>query len=826
MLRLTPLLLILPACGGVIDSPTPDVCPGLVVSPDVLEWRDVLLDSAEPLRLTVSLPCDEVPDVRVRDLRIDGDPVFAIVRTPDSVPAGGSVPVNVRYEPTDYGPHAASLVLDTDDGEVRVSLVGRPDPDQDGDGVDAIAAGGEDCDDTDPTRGAPTDEVTNLVDDDCDGFVDEHAVRAGDVLIAELMLRPQEARAELGQWIEVRNTSDRDIDLLNWELDGPAGTLRVSGSTVVRTGDVAVLGVEPDSAVNGGIDIDGVLTGAGSPLAQRDWSLTLSVDGMVVADLERQLWPDPFGASISLDPIVDDAFRATLVEYWCPAFTRLPSGDVGTPGTTNDRCPDVDHDGDGRTVVQGDCDDDDPTVAPGKIELWDGKDNNCSGIVDLMRAADIDKGHVDGVTGTRMGGEGEVGMGDLDGDGQVEFYLGHTATADYTVYVIHEGDLRGGSALVTDTAFHAWKHDEGGTLGGAARNLGDVDGDGDDDLVLVTRGSSASSDLAWVADTLPAAARIPAGRADMQAVITSGREAGYAYRVNGAVIDLDLDGDGTDDPVIVDSNYEAEGDYYANGRVYVLDMDGVSGEVTAPDQAEAVWTGAPKAGLGRRPSGGDVDDDGYDDLFLRDDDPNYVLESLSLHVVYGGSTLPADGAIGSAADLTITNLTPRGYSRLGAVNGSLLADVDDDGDTDLVVSDPFDERVYVFRNAARLSGTLDAQADFDVEVVGRLQFGQDLTTGDLDGDGRAELIIGAPETTASSWGAVYVFGPDLFIKDGKILTGQANAILNGASSADRFGQAIFAADLGGEPTDDLVVSASHHDLYGWGRLWLFERDAP
>jgi len=56
-----------------------------------------------------------------------------------------------------------------------------------------------------------------------------------------------------------------------------------------------------------------------------------------------------------------------------------------------------DCDGDGVSAYGGDCDDADPTVAPGKRELCDGKDNDCDGLVDE-----------------------DVSLADQDGDGVID----------------------------------------------------------------------------------------------------------------------------------------------------------------------------------------------------------------------------------------------------------------------------------------------------------------------------------------------------------------------------------------------------------------------
>lgn len=46
-------------------------------------------------------------------------------------------------------------------------------------------------------------------------------------------------------------------------------------------------------------------------------------------------------------------------------------------------CLPQDLDGDGYTVDQGDCDDSNAAIYPGAIELCDGLDNNCDGVVDI-----------------------------------------------------------------------------------------------------------------------------------------------------------------------------------------------------------------------------------------------------------------------------------------------------------------------------------------------------------------------------------------------------------------------------------------------------------
>ncbi len=57
-------------------------------------------------------------------------------------------------------------------------------------------------------------------------------------------------------------------------------------------------------------------------------------------------------------------------------------GDVPYPVDPNNPNKDKDLDGDGYTPDQGDCDDTNPTTHPGALELCDGVDNDCDGVID------------------------------------------------------------------------------------------------------------------------------------------------------------------------------------------------------------------------------------------------------------------------------------------------------------------------------------------------------------------------------------------------------------------------------------------------------------
>ena len=68
---------------------------------------------------------------------------------------------------------------------------------------------------------------------------------------------------------------------------------------------------------------------------------------------------------------------------------------------------DEDFDGDGYSEEDGDCDDNNVLLSPATLEICDGIDNNCDGIIDEETAAD---------TNTLLADFDEDGFGEIDSE--------------------------------------------------------------------------------------------------------------------------------------------------------------------------------------------------------------------------------------------------------------------------------------------------------------------------------------------------------------------------------------------------------------------------
>ncbi len=174
--------------------------------------------------------------------------------------------------------------------------------------------------------------------------------------------------------------------------------------------------------------------------------------------------------------------------------------------------------------------------------------------------------------------------------------------------------------------------------------------------------------------------------------------------------------------------------------------------------------------------------------------------------------------------VTMTGATQNEY--LGSAV-AILGDQNADGFDEFVVGAERNSEVAtdagaVFIQRGELAGASfgrdDLRADgnpfWDVKIAATRagsNFGDSLATGDVNGDGVDDLLIGAPgaRTPGANQGAVYLFfGP---IADGAYVAEDADWSVRGSAANDYFGESIALGDLDGDGSADIIIGAPRFD---------------
>jgi hypothetical protein len=118
--------------------------------------------------------------------------------------------------------------------------------------------------------------------------------------------------------------------------------------------------------------------------------------------------------------------------------------------------------------------------------------------------------------------------------------------------------------------------------------------------------------------------------------------------------------------------------------------------------------------------------------------------------------------------------------------------------------------VYVFYGGATLQKTIEASFNSNLIIAGAVagaQFGATLAAGNFNGDEFADVAIGAP-LSGKSRGAVYLaLGSDKLALD----AADKLPSLAGVDEEDNFGQTLAMGDLNGDGKADLIIGASGGD---------------
>lgn len=309
-------------------------------------------------------------------------------------------------------------------------------------------------------------------------------------------------------------------------------------------------------------------------------------------------------------------------------------------------------------------------------------------------------------------GSALANVGDLDGDGRDELAMGAEGAREVQV-------LSGANAAVLWT-----RHEPSRSLFGCSvAPAGDVDGDGTPDVIVGARGAHTAMVLSGL---------------DGSVIFVDTRPTSWSHGWSVASAG-DIDGDGFGDVVV--GSPAAQNGFYNEGRVHVL--RGPSGALAHVHAPADVNDRGQEFGFSVAPAG-DVDGDGLDDYAVGAryyGALHYIADNFVS--VYSGVTHLPIATIAGHPD------TWFGYSMAN------VGDVDLDGHGDLAIGNPLRSEVVVWspRRDVVIGTFTEASHASGASVAGG---------GDVNGDGFPDIVQGAYHLAFGAPGpghaAVFTFG--------------------------------------------------------------------
>ncbi|MBT3181177.1 MAG: hypothetical protein HN337_01570 [Deltaproteobacteria bacterium] len=335
----------------------------------------------------------------------------------------------------------------------------------------------------------------------------------------------------------------------------------------------------------------------------------------------------------------------------------------------------------------------------------------------------------------------------------------------------------------------------------------------------------------------------------------------------------DVNGDKFED-IIVGAPYYEDDEIGTGGsdKVYIYFGSSDLSEKTTPDVTLSAYDG--DTGFGNVIGSGDFNNDGYDDILIGAQDTSSTVYTGSAYLFYGSESISdsstphttystsdylgsaiavgdfngdgVDDAVIGAEDYPSTYGHPgRAYLYTGSTTGGLSkspsltfigsssgehmgtdaasGDLNGDGYDDIIIGAEqyrLDEnpsewagRCYVFFGGA----DVDATADFILQADSEQSLGSNVASGNLNGDEYQDLIVGALDYQDSR-GAVYV------IYGASSLSGEttnADLLLTGENIDDAFGEALATGDLNGDGYLETIIGAPGYNSYT-GRVYVLD----
>ena len=429
---------------------------------------------------------------------------------------------------------------------------------------------------------------------------------------------------------------------------------------------------------------------------------------------------------------------------------------------------------------------------------------------------------------------GEVASGDVNNDGYDDFIIGAPSgnpAFQGEVFVFFGSPTFSGVFSGTDADLIISGTLPTGDGFGHSVGAGDVNGDGYDDILIGAdrfdyteiMTDSGAAFIIYGSNSLSGSIDLASESAD----VTIYGSAAYD-RLGRSVASGDINDDDTADMIVGAYRATVQG-ATETGKVHVifggssisatieLSNTNTPANLTLLGDAQGDW-------LGRSVSSGDVNSDGTDDLILgaQHADPGGVLSAGRTYVVFGSSQLSGTSRIGNTAGVILDGVDQDDRSGFYVASGDLNNDAYDDILISAYYADGPDNttgdqtgEIYIVYGASSLSATIPLSTAADITVYAAAagdRLGRSLSSGDINGDGYYDLVMGAPRfdpgtPARDDAGAVFVIYGAQSLSSTYLLSETYDIVVWGDQAGDEADRAGAVGDINGDGVTDILVGA-------------------